>query len=442
MIFRPRFTLAALIALACSSSAWAVDSWPQFRGAAGDGISEATQVPLKWSEEENVAWKTPIEGKGWSSPVLGDGKLWLTTAITQKASQEAFDEKLKGKPRFAQATSELAATVLLKAIEVDYATGQIGKQVDLFYVEDPDPIHATNSYASPTPVLEGNRLYCHFGTYGTCCFDTTTGEVLWRKQLPLQHNVGPGSSPVLHNGVLILTCDGADQQYVCGLDANSGETVWKTDRPPHRNEDGDQQKAYATPLVVTWGSRTMAIIPGAQWDCAYDPLTGKELWRVDHGDGFSNVPRPVFQDGVVYICTGFTRPELWAMSVDGEGDVTDTHVGWTMSKQAPTKPSPLLWQDLLYMVSDRGIATCVDVENGETVWTERLGGNFSASPAIAEGRIYFCNEDGETIVIEPGREFKVLAENEIAGQIMATPLLLEGAIILRTDTALYRIGKK
>ncbi|UUO08648.1 PQQ-binding-like beta-propeller repeat protein [Blastopirellula sp. J2-11] len=442
MTFRNRLAAATWFALVSCSLAWAGDSWPSFRGPSGDGVSEATNVPLKWSEEENIAWKTPIEGKGWSSPVLANGKLWLTTAITTKATPEAYEEKLRGKPKFQQNTSELAASVQLRAIEIDYATGKIGKQVDLFYIDDPDPIHSTNSYASPTPVLAGDRLYCHFGTYGTCCVDTIKGELVWKNQLPLQHNVGPGSSPVLHDGVMILTCDGADQQYVCGLDANTGKQMWKTDRPPHRKEDGDMQKAYATPLIVTWEGRTMAIIPGAQWDCAYDPLSGEELWRVDHGDGFSNVPCPVFKDGVVYICTGFTRAELWAMSVNGHGDVTDSHVGWTMNKQVPTKPSPVVWKNLLFMVSDRGVATCVDTDNGETVWIERLGGNYSASPAIAEERIYFCNEDGKTIVVAPSREFKVLAENQIAGQIMASPLLLDGAIVLRTEGNLYRIGKK
>ncbi|MFI4874235.1 MAG: PQQ-binding-like beta-propeller repeat protein, partial [Blastopirellula sp. JB062] len=212
--------------------------------------------------------------------------------------------------------------------------------------------------------------------------------------------------------------------------------------PPHRRNIGDMRKAYATPRIVTWEGRTMAIIPGAQWDCAYDPQTGAELWRIDHGDGFSNVPRPVYQDGVVYICTGFTRPELWAMSVDGQGDVTDTHVSWTMKRQVPTTSSPLLWQGLLYMVSDRGVATCVDVKTGETVWAERLGGNFSASPALAEDRLYFCNEDGRTIIVAPGREFKVIGENQVDGQIMATPLLLDNAIVLRTAEKLYRIGKR
>ncbi|MEX0793105.1 MAG: PQQ-binding-like beta-propeller repeat protein [Pirellulaceae bacterium] len=415
--------------------------WPQFRGPRGDGVAEVKDAPLRWSPTENIAWRTEVPGTGWSSPVLLGDKIWITTADVEEATKEQFEKKLADAPPFAQRTSALASRVVLKAVEVDLATGELGKVVELFEVTDPDPVHATNSYASPTPVTDGTHLYCHFGTYGTVCVDPASGKILWKnEEHRLRHNVGPGSSPILEGEHLILACDGVDLQYVAALDKETGKTVWRTERPEHRNEDGDRLKAYTTPLMVRSPERTQVVILGAQWLCGYDPNTGEELWRFDHGEGFSNVPTPVHKDGVVFISTGFTRPELVAVRIDGDGDVTETHELWRMNRQVPTKPSPVLVDNRLYMVSDRGVATCVDIKTGETVWVERLGGNHSTSPTLAEGRIYFSDEDGKTTVLQPGDQYKVLAENDLKEQIMATPIFLDGLIILRTDKAVYRIG--
>lgn len=415
--------------------------WPQFRGPNGDGVADAKDVPITWSTSEKITWRTEIPGTGWSSPILVGDKIWLTTAEVKEATKEEFENKLADAPPFAQRTSALASRVVLKAVEVDLATGELGKVVVLFEVFNPDPVHATNSYASPTPVTDGARLYCHFGTYGTACVDPASGKVLWKnEEHRLQHNVGPGSSPILEGEHLILVCDGVDLQYIAALDKVTGKTVWRTERPEYRQEDGDRLKAYSTPLMVREGDRSQLVIVGAQWLCGYDPATGEELWRFDHGDGFSNVPVPVHKYGVVFISTGFTRPELVAVRIDGQGDVTETHELWRMDRQVPTKPSPVLVDDRLYMVSDRGVATCVDIKTGETVWVERLGGNHSTSPTLAEGRLYFSDEDGKTTVLQPGDQYKVLAENDLKEQIMATPIFLDGVIVLRTEKAVYRIG--
>ncbi|MBA2115121.1 outer membrane protein assembly factor BamB family protein [Bremerella alba] len=431
-------TLLAVTGLLVSTAS--AENWPQFRGPNGDGITSAKDVPLNWGTDENVVWKTPIPGKGWSSPVLVGGKIWLTTAMEKLLSEEEKDERLKDAKPFQRNQSNLASTVELKAIEVDYQTGKRLRTVDLFHVDDPLTVHLTNTYASPTPVAEGKFVYCYFGTYGACCIDTETAQVVWRNNdNALEYNVGPGSSPVVVGDVVVLTCDGVDQQYITGVDKKTGKTIWKTERPPFRTDDGDRKKAYATPLVVEIEGQTQVVIPGAQWVCAYDAQTGEELWRADHGSGFSNVPAPVFENGTVYICSGFMRPQLVAIRADGEGDVTNSHIEWTFSRQVPTTPSPVVIDRRIYMVSDRGVATCVDAATGQEVWTSRMGGNYSASPTYADGRIYFCSESGMTTVIKPGDEYEVIAENDLGERIMANPIFLDGNVVIRTAENLVRI---
>ena len=433
--------MVSLLAMGLFASlANASESWPQFRGPRGDGIAEAKNVPMHWSDSENVTWKTPIPGKGWSSPVIVGDSIWMTTALVNLLSEEEKNERLKDENNFTRSQSNLASSVDLKAIEVDYATGEIKQTVDLFFVDDPLTVHLTNSYASPTPVADGKFLYCYFGTYGTCCVDTDSGEVVWRNnENALEYNVGPGSSPVLIDDLLVLTCDGVNEQYITALDKQTGKTIWKTERPPIRATNGDQKKAYATPLVIEVKGQLQVVIPGAQWVCAYDPKTGDEIWRADHGSGFSNVPCPVHLDGTVYICTGFMRPQLLAVRADGAGDVSMSHIEWTFSRQVPTTPSPIVVNDLIYMVSDRGVATCVDPTTGQDVWTSRMGGNYAASPTFADGHIYFCSESGLTTIIEPGDKYDVVAENDLGERIMASPIFLDNNLIIRTSDHLFRI---
>ncbi|MCB1232978.1 MAG: PQQ-binding-like beta-propeller repeat protein [Verrucomicrobiae bacterium] len=420
--------------------------WPQFRGPNGDGAASADGVPLHWSETDNIAWKTPLPGKGWSSPVVTDsGKIWVTTAI-ETAPSEAERQQLllsSGEDPKQFKARQVAKNVLLKALELDLESGAIQREIDLITVGTPDAIHSLNSYASPTPVLDGDRLYCHFGTYGTICLDITSGAIVWRRQFPLEHSVGPGSSPFIDGDRLILIQDGVDAQYVTALDKRSGETLWKTDRPGMRAEKGDQKKAYCTPISLTdKNGRHQLICMGSQWLVSYDPATGEEFWKLDHGDGFSVVPRPIYdeKEDLVFISTGFGKPQLWAVRPDGSGDITGSDkVVWTETKRIPAKPSPLLVGDELYVVQDGGIGTCFNAATGETLWNERIGGNFSASPLFADGRIYFCNQEGMTTVVAPGKAFQVLAENQLDGQLMASPVALDGALLLRSDSAMYRI---
>jgi outer membrane protein assembly factor BamB len=299
-------------------------------------------------------------------------------------------------------------------------------------------IHVLNSYASPTPVTDGERLYCHFGSIGTVAMDLKSGEVVWQKRFSLDEITGPGSSPVLCDGLLILTCDGADDQFLTALQCATGDVVWRTARPPIVAEDDKLRRAFSTPLVIEHAGRKQLIAPGAQWVVAYSPATGEELWRVRNSEtGHAVVPRPVYRAGVVYICTGWVEHQLWAIRVDGTGDVTESHVLWKHRRQAPEIASPIIVGGEIYFASTLGIATCLDVETGEMLWQHRLGGSYAASPLSADGKLYFTNTTGTTTVLQPGREYQELARNQLHGQTLASLAVYGESLLIRTDSAMY-----
>jgi outer membrane protein assembly factor BamB len=387
--------------------------WPQFRGPDGQGHSSAKGLPLRWSETENVRWKTRIPGLGWSSPVIAEGRVWLTTATDRGKS--------------------------LRAVCVDAGTGKILHDVEVFHVKDPPSINTKNSYATPTPVLDDGRLYVHFGTLGTAGLDAATGKVLWTNQeLHLNHKEGPGSSPVVWGDLVILNCDGLDVQFVAALEKKTGRVAWKARRTGVRNPNPDFRKAYSTPLVIRVDGRDQLVSVGADRTSAYNPVNGKEIWWVDY-NGFSNVPRPVYGNGLVFLCTGFFRSAVWAVRTGGTGDVTKSRVVWRESRQVPANSSPLLVGDTLYTVSDMGVFTAREAATGRMLWNERLGGRFCSSPLHADGRIYVCDESGRTSVLKPGRQYELLGRNELKGRVQASPAVSGKALFLRTDGHLYRI---
>lgn len=436
------FLAIGFLAGAGAGSGLAGENWPEFRGPHGDGIVLDQTVPAEFSESDHVTWKTPIPGRGWSSPVVADGLIWMTSAIEKIPSE---DERLAMLRETGLEEKKLKGLAIAKAIElklmaVDLASGEHLRTVDLTTIESPDAIHSLNSYASPTPVVDGDHLFCHFGTYGTFCVDRASGSIAWQRTFPLEHGVGPGSSPFVHDGLLVLIQDGMDRQYVMALDKTTGETVWQTDRPPMDAPSGDTMKSYCTPIAVTDSlGREQLICMGAQWMVAYAPKTGEEVWRVLHGKGFSVVPRPVHVDGTVYFCTGFGKPQLWAVRIDGSGDVTDSHVEWTVKTGIPAKPSPILHEGLIYVVSDNGVASCIDAADGEIIWKERIGGDYSASPVLIGEHLFFGSQDGKVTVMTLGRDPAIVAVNQLDGRIMASPAIVDDAMILRTDMALYRI---
>lgn len=382
-----------------------VPDWPQFRGPGGQGVSDERNLPLTWSETKNVRWKVAIPGRGWSSPVIQGDRIWLTTATEEGRS--------------------------LRAIAVDVNTGAIQQNVEVFRLKSAKLMNEKNSFASPTPVIDGDRVYVHFGAYGTACL-TQSGEIVWKTKLEYDNGQhGPGGSPIVYEDLLIVSCDGLESQFVVALDKATGKVRWKKTRAGYQ--------AYTTPLVVNAPGGDQVISPGAFQAIAYEPRTGNEIWSVKYAEGFSNVPRPVYGNGLVFICTGFQEPSLLAVRPDGRGDVTKSKVVWKLGRAIPRTPSPLLVGDELYIVTDNGIATCVDAKTGEELWRARLDGNFSASPIYADGRIYFLSEEGESIVIAPGRQLKHLATNQLEGPTLASMAVSHSSLFIRSATHLYRL---
>lgn len=413
--------LAACALVACVAQA--EENWPQFRGPNGDGHSDATGLPLTWSETENVKWKTPIHGKAWSSPVIWGGQVWMTTAPEEGTR--------------------------LHAVCVDKESGKVVRDLKLFDVVLPQYVHPFNSYASPTPVIEEGRVYVTFGSPGTACLDPQTGKVLWqRRDLKCNHFRGAGSSPILYRDLLVMNFDGSDHQFVVALNKKTGETVWETKRsvdfqdlaPDGKPQaEGDYRKAFATPHVASFDGKDILLSSGAKAHYAYEPLTGKELWRVEERGQHSAATRPVVGHGLIFIPTGFSKGQLLAVKPGGSGVVTDTHVAWRAKRGVPNKPSLLVVNELLFMVEDGGFASCLEAKTGREIWQERIGGAYSASPILAEGRIYAMSEDGKSVVFAAAREHKKLAENRLADGFMASPAVSGNALFLRTKKALYRI---
>lgn len=406
-----RMAQRGLALILCSLSVLAVglraQDWPQFRGPSGQGVSEARGLPLEWSESKNIAWKVPVPGSGWSSPVVGGGRVWLTTYVDKGAS--------------------------IRALAFDVESGKEVVNVEVFKFRGGDPINPKNSRATPTPVLDGDRVFVHFGAEGTAALDRD-GKVLWKAHFPYSSQHGSGASPIVVGDLLIVSGDGPDAAFLIGLDKATGKTKWKT----WKRQPWDQ--AYSTPLLIRVGESDQIVSVGAHHTGAYDPQNGKEIWRVAYPNGFSNVPRPVYGAGLVFITTGFQQPSLLAVRPDGKGDVTRSHVAWKFSRGVPLTPSPLLVGNELYMVNDAGIAICLDARTGAALWAQRLSGPHSASPVFADGRIYFLSEEGVTTVVATGGEFRALATNELDGLTYASMAVSAGSFFIRTDKYLYRVA--
>ncbi|MCP5522351.1 MAG: PQQ-binding-like beta-propeller repeat protein [Verrucomicrobiales bacterium] len=417
------FWIGAALWLSLSSAAAEDVGWTEFRGPTGQGIANSTRLPLEWSETNNVVWKTPIHGKAWSSPVVLDDQVWLTTA-TEDGTE-------------------------LSVLRVDAKTGRVTLDKKLFEVEEPQFAHKFNSYASPTPVIEPGRVYVTFGSPGTACLDTATGEALWtRRDLPCNHFRGAGSSPILWRDLFLLHYDGSDHQYVVALDKHTGRTFWKTDRTVDFGDlddqgrvtlEGDLRKAFSTPLVIELAGRPALLSLGSRALYLYEPATGREAWQVRYENCFSGTCRPLYAGGLAIIGWGFSRGEVSALKVAEAGWDHPPETAWTLARNAPSKPSPVIVGDLIFLVDDGGVGSCLEWRTGETVWRKRIGGNYSASLLAAGDRVYVFNEEGETRVVRAAREFELLATNTLEDGFMASPAVDGDALIVRTKTGLYRI---
>ena len=409
--------LVAIFALAFFTAHAADSDWPQFRGPAGQGISDATGVPTEWSDTKNVAWKVEVPGKGWSSPVLANGRLYLTSAIGDSASG-----------------------ITLHALCLDAADGRTLWDTEIFHPEPADAaaMHRKNSLASGTPIVTADRLYVHFGHMGTAALDLT-GKVVWQqtdlKYAPVHGN---GGSPALVGDALVFSCDGASDPFVAALDAATGTVRWKTPR----NTTAQKPFSFSTPLAITVAGATQVILPGSGFVGSYDPRDGHENWRVNYGEGYSVIPRPVFAHGLIFVSSSFNKPMLFAVRPENaKDDATETNIAWTQAKGVPHSASMLVLGSELYFVSDAGIASCADAVTGQLHWSERLAGGFSASPVAAEGRVYFQNETGATFVLKAGKTFEQIAKNEIGEPTLATIAVTNGTIFLRSEKFLRKITR-
>ena len=400
-------------------------NWTHFRGSNLNGISAAEKIPLIWADP-NIKWKTEIHDRGHSSPVVFENQIWVTTATTD------------GKE--------------LYAVCLDFETGKIIYDIKVFEVEDVISKHGINTYASPTPCIEKGFVYVHFGSLGTACLRTSDGSIVWKRtDLKCNHVQGPGSSPVLYKNLLILHYEGTDVRYIVGLEKATGKQVWRTDRPaePYVPLPQIGKKAYVTPLIINVKGRDLLISNGSAVCCAYDPLTGEEVWKVVRG-AESTVPMPVAEKGIVYFYTGSmnnpdgsTFTELIAVNPDGKGDITGTNILWKKhDDQSQTQiSSPVIKDGLIYTITSRNILMCIDALTGTEVWSERLKANHNASPIFASGNVWLFSIKGEVLAVKAGRNYNVITQFQMDSGIWATPAFLRNSVILRTEKYICRIGE-
>ena len=420
-------TAKLLSLLACFALGAAVGSgparaqdWPAFRGPSGDGhVAADAKLPMTWANDKNVAWRSELPGKGWSTPVVIAGKIYLTAAVT------AGDE------------DDPKADRSLRALCVDAADGKMLWNVEVFPQTGAaaPSIHSKNSHASPTAVIAGDRIYTHFGHQGTACLDLSGKKIWEQRSLTYTPVHGGGATPLLVDGLLIFPCDGGEKPFIAALHADTGAVAWRTPR------GGEAKKtfSFASPECITVDGKKQIISPCSDALRAYEPATGREIWHVKY-DGYSVIPKPVFGHGMLYFSSGYDDPVTHAVRPGGEGDLTASNIVWTQSKRAPNTPSMILLGDELYTVADNGIASCLDAKTGEIHWQERTARGCSASPVLHGDRLYILDEYGTTTILRAGKTFEKLAENRLEGErTLASPAAADGALFIRSEKALFRI---
>ncbi len=411
--------------LFCFQYAGAQDkNWTQFRGSNLNGLAVKENIPLKW-DDSNIKWKTDIHDNGYSSPVIYNNQIWVTTA------------KPDGKE--------------LYAVCLDFKTGKIIYDIKVFTPEEVERKHALNTYATPTPCIEKGFVYVHYGSLGTACINTSDGSIVWKRDdFKCKHAQGPASSPVIYKNLLILHYEGTDVRYIVALDKSNGKLIWKSDRPaePYEPLAPIGRKAYITPIIINVKGQDMLISPGSAVCIAYDPLTGKEIWRVV-GGGESTIAMPFEENGVVYWYTGFMvaedgskYTEIFAVNPDGNGNITDTNILWKKREELSQNQmlTPVIRDGLIYTVNTRNNLMCIDAATGKEVWSTHVKSNFNASPVFVNGNVWFFSVKGEVLVLKAGRKYEVVAQNQMDSGIWATPAVIRNSMIMRTQNYLCRIG--
>lgn len=396
------------------------EDWNVFRGPSGNGIASTdASVPTEWSREKNIAFRTELPGQGWSSPVIANDRIYVSAAIP-----------------IDQSTDPKTTDYDLSLIVLDAKSGDVLKTVSLMRqtAEKSPKIHKKNSHASPTPIVDGDRVFVHFGYQGTACVDLE-GNVVWKnRDLFFKPVHGNGGTPVLVDDNLIFTCDGASDPKVVALDAKTGKIAWEVKRP----NDANRKFSFCTPAFIVVNGQKQVIAPGSDCVLSIAPADGRVIWQLLYS-GYSVIPKPIYHNGLVYLSTSYDTPSMLAIDPTGEGDVTDTHLEWSLKKNVPHTPSMLANEEWIYSISDDGIAMCVEAATGEIVYKKRVGGGFSSSPVMVDNKIYYTNESGLTTVIATGPDYKVLAENDLGERTLASAAVHGNALFIRTANAIYRI---
>lgn len=398
-------------------------NWTHFRGSDLNGLAPGEKIPLKL-DSTTIKWKTKIHDSGYSSPVIYDNQIWVTTA------------KSDGKELFAVCT--------------DFLTGKIIYDIRVFTPVEIEGKHSTNTYASPSPCIEKGFVYVHYGNMGTACINTSNGSIVWKRtDFKCKHVQGPASSPVLYKDLIILHFEGVDVRYIVALNKSNGEIAWKTERPeePYKPLLEIGKKAYITPLIINVKGRDMMISNGSAVCIAYDPKSGQEIWRVVNG-AESTIAMPVSENGIVYFYSGFTETngkkftDLMAINPDGTGNITNSKIIWKKHEELSRNQclTPVIKDGLIYTVNTRNTLMCIDAKTGNEIWSKHVTSNFDASPLFINGNIWFFSVKGEALAIKAGRKYEVVAQNQMDSGIWATPAVLRNSMILRTQKYLYRIG--
>lgn len=407
--------LASTLAIIASSCVLA--DWPEFRGPTRDGAVVSESIPTTWAANKNVRWRTQIPGEGWSSPIVVGNKIYLTAAIPVSASQE-----------------EAGYELVLLSLHAE--SGRIEHRIRLFEQPAEAPrIHKKNSHASPTPLYDGENIFVHFGHQGTACV-SPQGEILWRNatlDYPPVH--GNGGSPSVVGDLLVFSRDGGDIAQIAALNKRTGAVVWTVER----DVDVEKQFSFCTPIVLESADREQLILPGSNVVQSLDPKTGREIWRLRY-DGYSVIPRPIYEAGLLFVCTGYNRPSLLAIDPTGTGDVTDTHLKWRTDSNVPHTSSVIALNGRIAMVSDKGIASCLDARTGKQLWQKRIGGNFSASPLRVGNHMYLLSETGDCTILDIRGKPIEIAKNRIGERCLASLAVVESDLLLRSADALYRIS--
>jgi len=432
-------SVALTVALAAGVHA---QQWPTWRGPASSGVSADRGLPTEWSDTSGIAWKASVRGLGISSPIVWNDAVIVT-------SQVGTGEVRQG-PRLVQGGSADEAgeralapvgagadKVSFLVTAVDRATGRPAWEFELPAEGALPSVHEKHNLASPSPVTDGERIYAWFGTGQIAAIDMS-GRLVWKKHLGAEYgafeiNWGHGSSPAVHDGVLLLLCYHERASYLLALDARTGAVRWKMDASPGVT-------SYSTPLVVETAGRREVIVNSSEGVSAHDLATGQRLWHIAENNRFP-VPAPLHHDGVIYASRGYRSSPFMAIRPGGKGDVSTSHVVWRSPSGGPYISSLVYYDGLIYLMGDVGVLTVIDAANGERIFQERLGGVYTASPVAADGKVYFVSEDGETIVVSAGRTPTVLARNTLTARQLASPAVAGGRLFIRSDDAVYAIGK-